>query len=113
MSFFTTPVSSTAATTPLSPTPRAARPAAPAPAPGGDSVTVDTLSASPPPEVLDAIGVAAQAADRLQQSGRRLQFTVDPPTGRVAVQVTDHSGNVLGALTGAQALAVASGVPLT
>jgi hypothetical protein len=111
MSFFTNPISSVAATAPLSSTPRTERPSAPAP--GGDSVKVDTLSASPPPEVLDAIGVAAQAADRLQQSGRRLQFTVDPPTGKVAVQVTDHSGNVLGALTGAQALAVASGVPLT
>jgi hypothetical protein len=111
MSFFTTPVSSAAATAPLSSTPRAERPSAPAP--GGDSVTVDTMPASPPPEVLDAIDVAARAADRLQQSGRRLQFTVDPPTGKVAVQVTDHSGNVLGALTGAQALAVASGLPLT
>jgi hypothetical protein len=111
MSFFTTPISSAAATAPLSSASRAERPSAPAP--DGDSVTVDTLPASPPPEVLDAIGVAAQAADRLAQSGRALQFTVDPPTGKVAVQVTDHSGNVLGALTGAQALAVASGVPLT
>jgi hypothetical protein len=113
MSFFTPPVSSTSPSAPASATPRAERPSAAAPAAGGDSVTVDTLSSSPPPEVLDAIGVAAQAADRLQQSGRRLQFTVDPPTGKVAVQVTDHSGNVLGALTGAQALAVASGLPLT
>jgi hypothetical protein len=111
MSFFTPPVSSTSPSAPASATPRAERPAAPAPA--ADAVTVDTMPASPPPGVLDAIGVAAQAADRLQQSGRRLQFTVDPPKGRVAVQVTDHSGNVLGALTGAQALAVASGVPLT
>jgi hypothetical protein len=110
MSFFTTPVSSASATAPLSSTPRAERPSAPAA--GGDSVTVDTMPASPPPEVLDAIDVAARAADRLAQSGRRLQFTVDPPTGKVAVQVTDHSGNVLGALTGAQALAVASGLPL-
>jgi hypothetical protein len=111
MSFFTPPVSSTSPSAPASATPRAERRAAAAPA--ADAVKVDTLSASPPPEVLDAIGIAAQAADRLQQSGRRLQFTVDPPTGKVAVQVTDHSGNVLGALTGAQALAVASGVPLT
>jgi hypothetical protein len=111
MSFFTPPISSTPPTAAAGATPRAARPVAAAPA--ADAVTVDTMPASPPPEVLDAIGVAAKAADTLEQSGRRLQFTVDAPTGRVAVQMTDHSGTVLGTLTGAQALDVASGTPLT
>ena len=114
MSFFSTPVSSATAVGPTAAAPaatRAPRAAATAAAPSS-SVTVDTMPASPPAEVLDAIGVAARAADRLAASGRRLQFSVDPPTGRVAVQVIDHPGTVLGTLTGAQALAVAGGEPL-
>ena len=110
MSFFTTPVSSTHPTTAPRPAPRAARPSA-SPA-ATDAVRVDTLPATPPAEVLDAVGVAAQAAAALEQSGRRLQFTLDPPTGRVAVQVTDHAGTVLGSLTLTQTLALAGGEPL-
>jgi hypothetical protein len=110
MSFFTSPVSSIAPVSPVGPASRAARP--PAPTRAADAVRVDTMPASPPDEVLDAIGVAAQAADALQRSGRRLQFSVDPSTGRVAAQVSDHSGTVLGTLTGAQVLAVAGGEPI-
>jgi hypothetical protein len=110
MSFFTDPISSRPPVGAAGATPGPARSGGPAPV--SDPVTVDTMPASPPPEVLDAIGVAARAAETLAQSGRRLQFSVDPPTGRVSVQVTDHSGNVLGSLSGAQALDVADGQPL-
>jgi hypothetical protein len=110
MSFFTNPVSSARPASPVSQTPRAARPSAAKPTP--DAVRVETMSATPPDEVLDAIGVAARAADSLEQSGRRMQFSVDPPSGRVTAQVTDLSGAVLGSLTGAQVLAVAGGEPL-
>jgi hypothetical protein len=112
MSFFTPPVSSTSPATPVSPSSRTARASAPASTPAPDAVRVDTMPASPPDEVLDAIGVAAQAATALERSGRRLQFSADPPTGRVTAQVTDHSGTVLGSLTGAQVLALAGGEPL-
>ncbi len=107
------PVSAAAAVSRPQPT-RAptARGAAAATETGTDAVTVDTMPTSPPPEVLEAIGAAARAYDRLAQSGRQLQFTVDQPTGRVNTAVTDTSGNVLGTLSGAQALAVADGEPL-
>lgn len=72
----------------------------------------DTTPASPPPEVHDAIAVAAQAADRLAQSGRALRFDADE-AGHVTVHVTDASGTVLHTISGAQALAIASGAPFT
>lgn len=72
----------------------------------------ETTPASPPPEVHDAIAVAAHAADRLAESGRALRFDADEG-GRVTVHVTDASGTVLHTISGAQALAIASGVPLS
>lgn len=73
---------------------------------------LDITPASPPPEVHDAIAVAAQAAERLTQSGRALRFDTDG-VGRVTVQVTDASGTVLHTISGVQALAIASGAPLS
>ena len=39
-----------------------------------DTATVDTIPASPPPEVRDAIGVADQAYHDLKASGSELRF---------------------------------------
>jgi hypothetical protein len=63
---------------------------------------------SPPPEVLDAIGVAADAWQRLTGSGHSLRFTPQG-RGRVSVQVIDSSGATVGTLSASQALAVAAG----
>lgn len=80
--------------------------------PTAGAVTVDAIPASPPAEVLAAMATASQAADRLQQSGRALSFSVDPPTGRVSVHVTDLDGNALHSVSPSTVLAVASGEPL-
>jgi hypothetical protein len=64
---------------------------------------------SPPPEVLDAIGVASSAYERLKNTGRRLHFETDPATGRVSVQVLDPEGNVLTTLPPSKVLDLASG----
>jgi uncharacterized protein YlxW (UPF0749 family) len=73
-----------------------------------ESVTVDTMPSSPPPEVLDAIGAAARAYDRLTANGVQLHFQVDGETGKVAVHVYDTQGSVLGSLAPSQVLDLAT-----
>jgi hypothetical protein len=75
----------------------------------GNPVTVDGVPSSPPPEVWDAIAVAAGAAARLEQAGRELRFTTDPQTGRPVVELHDRDGNVLDTLSPIQVLEIASG----
>ena len=86
--------------------------AAPAPAQAAhaaDTVTVDTIPASPPPEVQAAMGVAAQAYDSLQASGKGLHFKVDEATGKLTVEVHDVHGNLLFQVPASTALDVAAG----
>ncbi|MGO9751591.1 MAG: hypothetical protein ACLP8S_22795 [Solirubrobacteraceae bacterium] len=78
-----------------------------------EAVAVDTLSGSPPPELSDAIVAAAAAYKNLAASGRRLHFAIDPPSGRLAVELHDLSGNFLSAATPSQALEVAGGGDLS
>jgi flagellar protein FlaG len=61
----------------------AGRPAAP------HDVADVGLPATPPPEVLDAVGAAADAADAMAAQNRELHFERDPQSGRVVVQVRD------------------------
>jgi hypothetical protein len=77
-----------------------------------EAVTVDvsnSIPASPPAEVLDAMGTAAQAADRLATQDRALSFSVDAATGKVTVAVHDTNGNVLFTVPGSKALDIAGG----
>jgi hypothetical protein len=76
--------------------------------PASESVTVDTMPSTPPPEVLDAIGAAAKAYDRLTANGVQLHFHVDEQTGKVAVHVYDTEGSVLGSLAPSQVLDLAT-----
>jgi uncharacterized protein YlxW (UPF0749 family) len=96
----------------VTPTTKAQSARAPSPAaaaqPASESVTVDTMPSSPPPEVLDAIGAAAKAYDRLTANGVQLHFHVDDETGKVAVHVYDTQGSVLGTLAPSQVLDLAT-----
>ncbi len=84
--------------------------AAPSPAAqSADSVTVDTIPASPPDEVRDAIGVANQAYHALKASGSEMRFKVNEATGKVTVEVHDAHGNLMFTVPGSTALDVASG----
>ena len=74
-----------------------------------DTVTVDTIPASPPDEVHDAIGVANQAYHNLQASGSELRFKVNEATGKLSVEVHDVHGNLLFTVPASTALDVASG----
>jgi uncharacterized FlaG/YvyC family protein len=75
------------------------------------AVTVDTLPASPPENVLEEMHAASQVADTLREQARELHFeTVG--SGRVVVQVRDLDGNVIRTIPPAAALDVAAGAPL-
>jgi flagellar protein FlaG len=67
------------------------------------------LPSSPPDEVLEAIDLAAEAYERLAASGCQLHFKLDPPTGKVTVEVHDMAGRVLFTIPGSKALDIASG----
>jgi hypothetical protein len=77
-----------------------------------DAVSVDTMPASPPPEVHDAIGVAAQSYERLHASGHELGFAIDPTTRHVVAEVRDTQGNLLWTVPASKALEIADGAPL-
>lgn len=84
----------------------ARRTGAPAPA---RPAAADGIPPAPPAEVLDAMGTAAQAYDRLKTSGRQLHFETDPVTGKLTVQVLDPEGNVLTTLPPSKVLDLADG----
>ncbi len=101
-------------------TQRAAAPTRSTPAAGARTTTsgatfaehlaaVDTIPATPPDEVLDAIGVAADAYEQLAASGRQLHFGIDQGSGKLVVQLHDQHGNVLSSVSPGQALEVAAG----
>ncbi|MGZ4195996.1 MAG: hypothetical protein ACXVFQ_06480 [Solirubrobacteraceae bacterium] len=74
-----------------------------------DSVTVDMIPSSPPPEVHEAMGVAAQAYDKLESEGRQLRFKVNEGTGKLVVEVHDLHGQLLFQVPASKALDVAGG----
>jgi len=96
-------IPSIAAYTPATPIERAA-PAAPtqptqttdASAPtSGVSTSVDTIPASPPSEVLQAMGAASDRYDSLAAQGKHVGLEVVDGGAGVKVQVTDLQGNVI------------------
>ena len=72
-------------------------------------VAVDAIPATPPDDVLDAIGVAANAYQQLAASGRQLHFELDQSSGKVVVELHDGNGRVLSSISPSKALEVASG----
>jgi hypothetical protein len=80
---------------------------------GTDTVTVDTIPASPPQEVQDAMGVANQAYHNLKAEGSELRFKINESTGRLTVEVHDPHGNLLFTVPSSTVLDVASGQPLS
>jgi uncharacterized FlaG/YvyC family protein len=63
----------------------------------------------PPDEVLEEMGLAAEVYHRLAASGRELRFRLDPPTGRVTVEVHDFNGRLLYRIPPSRALDIAGG----
>ena len=78
-----------------------------------DTVTVDTIPASPPPEVENAIGVANQAYHNLKAEGSELRFKINESTGKLTVEVHDTHGNLMFTVPASKVLDVAAGQPLS
>ncbi len=78
----------------------------------GRPVSLDTLPASPPRQVLDEMATAARVHDGLRAMGRELHFAHDETSGRMTIEVRDHGGRVLRTISPAEALDVAAGKPL-
>ena len=74
-----------------------------------EPVTVDTIPAVPPSEVLDAVRAASATYDTLAGAGHHVHFTTDPHTGRVVIQVLNRAGNAVGTLSPGAALHAAAG----
>lgn len=74
-----------------------------------DPVVVDTMPSSPPREVLDEMGTAAHAADRLAKDNRALHFRVDERSGKLTVEVHDLEGKLLFTVPASKALEIAAG----
>ena len=71
-----------------------------------------SLPASPPPEVLDAVGAAAARAAELRAANRELHFHKDEKSGRVIVEVRDLEGHVIRTIPPSHALEVMAGAAL-
>jgi hypothetical protein len=68
-----------------------------------------SLPASPPPEILDEIGAAADRVDALAALDRELHFRTDEESGRVIIEVRDFEGNVIRTIPPTEALDVLAG----
>lgn len=77
-----------------------------------DSVRVDAIPSLPPPEVLEGMGLASRAYERLRASGRELAFVTDPRTAQLTIQIQDLQGREIRAITPSEALDAASGAPI-
>jgi hypothetical protein len=66
----------------------------------------------PPDELLEEIGLAAEIYERLATRGREIRFQLDPPTGRITVEVHDLDGRLLYTIPPSRALEIASGEDL-
>jgi hypothetical protein len=79
------------------------------PSPSTDVAQIG-VPGSPPPEVADAIGVAADQAETMAAANRELHFERDPDSGRVIVQVRDlATREVIRTIPPSEALTVMSG----
>jgi hypothetical protein len=110
MSFDVDPVQPGFAAAPVSRIGRVAPDPAPAGAISGDTaVKADTFPTQPPPEVKDAIGVAAHVYNMLAADQRELHFELNPDNERVTIQVRDLDGRVLRTIPASKALEIAAG----
>ena len=113
MSFDIGSVGRTPATAPAQTAARSSAPAPTQPSQAAATVTVDTIPASPPPEVHDAIGVANHAYHDLKSEGSELRFKINEATGKLTVEVHDVHGNLMFTVPASTVLDVASGQPLS
>lgn len=71
-----------------------------------------SIPATPPVEVLDEIGAAADRAHQLWTENRELHFTKDSTSGRVVIEVRDRPGHTIRTIPPSEALNVLAGAAL-
>jgi hypothetical protein len=71
-----------------------------------------SIPATPPAEVLDEIGAAADRAHQLWTENRELHFSKDSTTGRVVIEIRDRAGHTIRMIPPSEALNVLSGAAL-
>ena len=71
-----------------------------------------SISATPPAEVLDEIGAAADRAHQLWAENRELHFSKDSTSGRVVIEVRDRAGHTIRTIPPSEALNVLAGAAL-
>lgn len=74
-----------------------------------EPVTVDTIPATPPSDVLDELHTASASYDALAASGRQVHFATDPRTGRVSIQMIDLASGTATKISPSKVLDIASG----
>jgi uncharacterized FlaG/YvyC family protein len=73
---------------------------------------MDSIPASPPPQVLAEMAQAARVHNGLRAMGRELRFARDESSGTMTIEIRDHGGRMLRTISPAQALEIAAGKPL-
>lgn len=73
---------------------------------------IDTIPATPPPDVREQVERASGRYDELREEGRELHFATDEKSGRLVVEVRDLDGKVIRTIPPSKALDVISGESL-
>ncbi|MGH2873434.1 MAG: hypothetical protein ACRDL5_13365 [Solirubrobacteraceae bacterium] len=73
----------------------------------------ETVPATPPVEVLDAVALAATVYERLLEDDREVRFDLDPLTGTLVISLRETSGRRLAALSASDVIDLAAGGSLT
>jgi hypothetical protein len=69
-----------------------------------------SVPATPPSEVLEEIGVAADRANELWNENRELHFSKDSVSGHLVIEMRDRAGNTIRTMRPSEALDVLAGV---
>jgi len=85
----------------VEPSARTRRLDAVAAAPGG---RISPVASSPPAEVLEALDRAARVLEELAARDVRMSFQVDEDSGRIEVEISDGSGQVIRRVPSSEAL---------
>jgi hypothetical protein len=73
------------------------------------ATVAEPMSPTLPAELHAAFTTASDAYDALAASGTHLHFSLDPGTGRIAIEVQDLAGGTRSTISGSDALRVATG----
>jgi hypothetical protein len=77
--------------------------------PRADSSVELSIPITPPIEVLEEIGVAADRAQELWSENRELHFSKASSSGRLVIEVRDRAGNTIRTIPPSEALDVLAG----